>query len=271
MFDIVIIIVNYNMTEEIRQLLESVKEDLVTSNLMVQTVVVDNTPEEGCWLMLRNNFSEVKYLPQNENLGFGKAQNIGLKSTEANYYFILNPDILFPSGERVLMHLHDFMENHSKIGMIAPQLLNSDGTLQYSCFRFPDFWIPLYRRSALGQRPKHRKKVEKYLMKNFDHKKSQPVDWVMGSAMFVRAEALKKVGLFDERFWMYFEDCDLCRRFWEKNWPIYYLHDIKIRHRYTRDSAKVPGLWRPILKNPLTRIHIISWLKYMWKWRGERI
>lgn len=271
MFDIAIILVNYRMTEDIRQLLTSLKEDSVGSQLEVKVAVVDNTPEEGAWLMLKNNFPEVKYLPQDRNFGFGRAQNIGLQSVEAKYYFILNPDTIFPSGEKVLERLYDFMEKHPKIGMIGPKLLNSDSSLQYSCYRFPSFWMPLYRRSSLGLKPRHKKKVEKYLMKDFDHKKTQPVDWLMGSAMVVRGEALKQVGLFDERFWMYFEDCDLCQRFWEAHWPVYYVHDIKIKHHHGKGSAKVPGLFRSIIKNPLTRVHIFSWLKYMWKWRFLKI
>lgn len=269
MFDIAITIVNYNMTEEIRQLLESLKNDLLNSNLKIQVVVVDNTPQDGCWLMLKNNFPEVKYLPQDYNLGFGKAQNVAIKSVEAKYYFILNPDVIFSEGEKVLQRLWDFMEANPKIGMIGPKLLNNDNTLQYSCYRFPTSLIPLLRRSSLGDKPKFKKMVDKYLMKDFDHNKTQAVDWLMGSAMFARGTALKEIGLFDDRFFMYFEDCDLCRRFWEAHYPVYYVYDIKIKHRHSKGSAAVPGLFQSIIKNSLTRIHIMSWLKYWWKWRGQ--
>ncbi|MBI5023119.1 MAG: glycosyltransferase [Candidatus Magasanikbacteria bacterium] len=209
MFDIAVTIVNYKMAEDIRDLLHSMKSDSADSNLKVQIVVVDNTPEEGAWLMFKNNFPEVKYLPQEP--------------------------------------------------------------LQYSCYRFPDFWIPLYRRSSLGEFKKNRRKVARYLMNDFNHERNQPVDWIMGSAMFARASALEQTGLFDERYFMYFEDCDLCRRFWDANWPIYYIHDIKIKHRHGKGSAKVPGFLSSIMKNPLTRVHITSWLKYMWKWRFKTI
>ena len=271
MFDIAVTIVNYKMTEDIRDLLNSMKADLVGSDLKVQIVVVDNTPEEGAWLMFKNNFPEVKYLPQESNIGFGKAQNISIKSADAKYYFILNPDAVFPSGEHVLQRLFDHMETHPKIGMVGPKLINSDNSLQYSCYRFPDFWIPLYRRSSLGEFKKNRRKVARYLMHDFTQDRSQPVDWSMGPAMFARASALEQTGLFDERYFMYFEDCDLCRRFWDANWPIYYIHDIKIKHRHGKGSAKVPGFISSIMKNSLTRVHIISWLQYMWKWRFKTI
>lgn len=269
MYDIAITIVNYKMTEDIRQLLESLKKDLYGSQLKVQVVIIDNTPQDGCWLMLKNNFPEVKYLPQDYNIGFGRAHNIGIKSVEAKYYFILNPDVQFPEGEKVLQRLFDFMETNPKIGLIAPKLLNSDNSLQYSCYRFPTSLIPLLRRSSLGTKSKYKKMVDSYLMKDFDHKKTQPVDWVMGSAMFARGQVLKEMGMFDDQFFMYFEDCDLCRRFWEAHWPVYYVYDIKIIHRHGKGSAKIPGFFKSIIKNPLTRVHIISWLKYCWKWRGQ--
>lgn len=271
MFDIAITIVNYKMAEEIRQLLESLKQDLVGSSLRVQVIVVDNTPDDGTWLMLKNIFPEAKYLPQDYNLGFGRAQNVGLAAAEAKYYFILNPDVVFEPGGRILEKMFQFMEANPRVGMAAPKLLNSDGTLQYSCFRFPFFWMPLFRRSSLGQRRGFSRRVNKFLMKEYNHEGERPVDWVMGSAMFARGEALQQVGNFDERYFMYFEDCDLCRRFWQAHWPIYYLGGIKIRHRLGKGSAKVPGFLRSMLKNQLTRIHISSWLKYMWKWRFTNI
>ena len=91
----------------------------------------------------------------------------------------------------------------------------------------------------------------------------------MGSAMFARKEALGEVGLFDERFWMYYEDIDWCLRMWEAGWPVYYLHDIVIMHAHGRGSAKVPGVMKALLKNKLARVHLSSWLKFMWKWRGS--
>ncbi|MBI5731745.1 MAG: glycosyltransferase family 2 protein [Candidatus Magasanikbacteria bacterium] len=268
MKDIAITIVNYKMVEDIRELLYSLEKDLTGSNLKIQVAVIDNTPADGAWLMLKNNFPEVRYLPQDENLGFGRAQNVGLKAVEAKYYFILNPDTIFPPSERVIPRLYDFLETHPAIGMIGPKLLNTDGGLQYSCYRFPSFFIPLYRRSALGQRPGNKKRIDEYLMKDFSHEEARPVDWLMGSAMFARGQALKEAGFFDERYFMYFEDCDLCRRFWEAHWPVYYVPQIKITHRHGKGSAIVPGFWKSMLKNSLTRAHIASWLKYVWKWRG---
>lgn len=271
MHDIAVIVVNYKMEEDVRQLLTSLQKEIKASGLSVAPVLVDNTPANGLWLDIKNNHPEVKYLPQNYNWGFGRSQNIGWQSVEAKYYFVLNPDVVFPDNGRALMALYRFMEDNLMMGMVGPKLLYPDNTLQYSCYRFPNFWIPFYRRSSFGEWGKNKKKVAKYLMKDFDHEKTQPVDWVMGSAMFIRGEQLKKINGFDERFFMYFEDCDLCRRFWEEHLPVYYFHQAELLHRHTKASAKVQGFFRSMLHNPLTRIHIISWLKYMWKWRFMKV
>ena len=106
-------------------------------------------------------------------------------------------------------------------------------------------------------------------MKDFHHNETRPVDWIMGSAMFVKDKAIEHVGVFDERFWMYYEDSDWCRRMWEAGWPVYYVSTITLEHVHGRGSAKVPGIAKALLTNQLARVHVSSWLKYMWKWRGN--
>lgn len=277
MIDVAISIVNYKSRQDILDCLASLKRDgvfLQQLNLAgpsCQIIVVDNTPAEGLGGELTVNYPEVIYLPQRRNIGFGAGQNVGVRYLEAKYYFVLNPDTIIPDGELAVQRLWHFMETHPRVGLTAPKLLNYDGTLQYSCYRWHDFWTPLYRRTWLGRRPKNQKKLDKFLMKDFEHNRPLPVEWVMGSAMFIRGRALEETGLFDERFFMYFEDSDLCRRLWEAHWPVYYLGEVKIKHRLRKGSAAVPGVFSAIFKNPLTRSHIWSWLKYTWKWRFLKI
>jgi GT2 family glycosyltransferase len=78
-----------------------------------------------------------------------------------------------------------------------------------------------------------------------------------------------KIGWFDDRYFMYLEDADWCRRMWEANWPVYYVHDIVIMHMHARGSSKVPGIFQALFKNKLARIHMMSWFKYLWKWRNN--
>lgn len=269
--DIAIVIVNYLMKDDIERCLRTLKDDLRGFALDVKVVVVDNTPQDGCGFLLKKEYSTALHLPQKTNLGFGKAVNVGLKTVKARYYFVFNPDTCFLPNSRTMDNLYRFMEDHPKIGMIGPKLLNEDGTLQYSCYRFHQFWMPFLRRSSFGTHRIFRRAVDSFLMKDFDHSSARPVDWIMGSAMFVRESMMEEVGLMDERYFMYFEDADWCRRFWAAHLPVYYVPSITIMHRHGRGSAQESGFFRSILKNKLTRIHILSWLKYMWKWRMLKV
>lgn len=269
MFDINIIIVTYKMKADLAKCFDSFFPDLLNSNINVNVTVVDNASGDDLGDWLKEKYPTVKFILQLGNVGFGKSQNAGIQAVEAKYYFVLNSDTYFFPGQNTIKRLYDFMDAHPKIGMIGPKMIYPDGSLQHSCYRFPTFWQPLYSRTVLGAREKGQGKNGKFLMKDFDHNKTQPVDWIMGSAMFVRGEAIAQVGGFDDRFFMYYEDSDWCRRFWEAGWPVYYVHDIVIEHRHGRGSAKVSGILKALIKNRLARVHLTSWLKYMWKWRGN--
>jgi len=272
MLDLAIIIVNYKSQSDTLACLASLKQDLAeTAAFKYQLMVVDNTPTEGLGQELTRRWPDVVYLPQKRNRGFGAGENAGIMSQPARYYFVLNPDTLFPANEAVVSRLFNFMEKHPRVGLAAPKLLNYDGTLQFSCRRFHDLLTPLYRRTFFGNWLRNQKKLERFLMKNFDHNQTLPVDWVIGSAMFIRGLALEEAGLFDERFFMYFEDTDLCRRLWEARWPVYYVGEIKIKHHHGQASAAVPGVIASLYKNKLARTHLLSGLKYFWKWRFLKI
>jgi len=267
MVDISVIIVNYKMKESIRAALSTLFSDIGNTALEVRVTVIDNASGDGVGEMLAREFPKVLFLHNGGNIGFGAANNNAIKFTPAKYYFILNPDTRFVEPETIA-RLYAFMEAKPRAGICAPRLMNFDGTLQHSCCRFPRVMVPLYRRTALGQTGMARKHLGKFLMSDWEHDKRRMVDWVMGSAMFIRASALNEVGLWDERFFMYFEDTDLCRRFWLKHWPVYYLSDIVLEHEHHRESAKLP-VWEGVFKSKTTRYHIASWLNYLWKYRGR--
>ena len=257
------------MKDDIEKCLVSPYRDIEGSGLDVGIVVVDNNSEDGIDKFLQEKYPEIKVIMRDGNFGFGSAQNRGIKSIDAKYYFALNPDTEFPEGQGVVKKMYDFMEDHPKIGMVAPKIVYPDGSLQYSCWRFPKSLQPLYQRTKLGQTKKGQSRVSHHHMKDFKHDETRPVEAIMGSAMFARKETLDEVGLFDERFWMYYEDIDWCLRMWEAGWPVYYLHDIVIKHVHGRGSAKIPGILKALIKNKLARVHLSSWLKFMWKWRKD--
>lgn len=274
MYDINIVIVNWKAKEEIDVCLNSLFGDIKDTGLNVIVHIVDNSENvDGVRELIKEKYQEypnVVYLDPGGNIGFGKAQNLGFKQQEARFYLPLNPDIEFLPGESTLKRGVDLLNSNKKAGLVAPKLLNSDGSLQYSCCRFPAFSDQLARRLGLDKKMRFfRKGVDDYLMKDFDHKQTVPVDWVMGSFMLVKKEVTERVGLFDDRFFMYFEDCDLCRRVWEAGWQVYYIHDTQVKHTHHRDSDDISP-WRAVFKNPVTRIHLKSWMKYFWKWGVRR-
>lgn len=268
MLDVCVTLVNTKEKDQIRAALKTLFTDSAGSNLNIGTVIVDNASGDNVE-ELAGEFPNITVIRQEKNEGFGKSHNRAMSAVEAKYYFILNPDTEFPAGQNFLREMFDFMEKNKKVGIAGPKILYPDGTLQYSCYRFPSFWQPLFSRTSWGKKGKGKEIADRFLMKDFDHASTMPVDWVMGSAMFARQEAKDMVGGFDDWFWMYAEDSDWCRRMWEKGWAVYYVHDIFLRHVHGRASAKVPGIINAMLKNRYARVHLWSWLKYFWKWRGN--
>lgn len=267
MVDIAVIIVNYKMKDPIREALKTLFSDIKDAPFSVHVTVVDNDSGDGVGEMLANEFTNVLFLHNGANIGFGSANNNAIKAVPARYYFLLNPDTRLIEP-RTTERLYAFMESKPRAGICAPRLMNSDGTLQQSCYRFPRVMVPFYRRTSLGQMGAARRQLDRFLMSDWEHDKRRMVDWVMGSAMFIRGSAMSAVGPLDERFFMYFEDTDLCRRFWLKYWPVYYLSDVVLEHELHRESAKLP-VWQGVFKSKTTRYHIASWLNYLWKYRGS--
>ena len=269
MTDISIVILNYKMRARVEACLHSLFLDIENSQLSISVLVSDNNSDDGLLEWIKEKYPHVIAIQNGANIGFGAGVNAALKQCSARYYFVLNPDTQCIEPQTI-QRLYEWMEAHERVGMCAPKLLNGDGSIQFSCNEFPTPSIQLLRRSPLSNIPWIRRKIDQFLMKKMDRTHARPVDWVQGSAMFVRGSALKTVGLFDEQFWMYLEDTDWCRRFWLAGWSIYYVPHISLIHFHGRGSAAVPGIFMPLFKNKLAREHLKSWALYFWKWRGTR-
>jgi len=274
MKDINIVFLNFFSKDDILRAVDSVFKDTQNSSFDIKITVTDSSQnKDGVKEVLKEKFGEkVEYIDCGGNFGFGHGCNIGFASTEARYYCTLNPDTVIPENSHTIETIINFLDNNKIIGGVGPKLLNLDGSLQYSCYRFdlPSILIKPFKHINLDKKYAWvRKHADKLEMKDFDHNETRPVDWIMGSAMIVRKEAADKVGFFDDRFFMYMEDSDWCRRLWEAGYPVYYLHDVVIHHVHKRDSAKTPGIFKALIKNKLARIHMQSWVKYLWKWRNN--
>lgn len=259
-----IIILNYQTLGLVKNCLRAIKN--LPWPFSYEVIVVDNHSQDGSVEYLKNHFFELKIIESPENLGFSGGNNLALKQAQGKYILILNPDILILDDSVIKMY--QFMETHPLAGICAPRLLNPDNSLQYSCSRFPDWRLPFYRRTFLSRTAAGQQWVSNYLMKDWDHSINQPVDWLYGACLMVRQTALAKVGLLDERYFMYLEDLDWSRRFWENKFEVWYLAEASVIHYHQRDSAVTAGFWG-ILK-PAGRIHLQSWLKYYLKFRGKK-
>jgi len=262
--DLSIIVLNYKSKGLLKQCIKGVK--LLNLKLNYEIIVVDNNSQDSSVDMIKEQFTDIKLIVSEKNIGCAGGNNLGIEVSQGKYIMILNPDIAV--FEKSIEIMYKFMENNPDVALIGPKLINPDGTTQLSCYKFPSYFVPIYRRLPLGRLPFARKTLKDYLMTEADHNKNQMVDWVLGACMMVRKEAIDKVGLMDERFFMYFEDVDWCRRFWQAGYKVYYIADAEMVHYHQRLSAMNPGLQGLFTK--ATRIHISSWNKYFAKYMGVK-
>lgn len=267
-----IIVNHYRTPEVLRNCLNSVKEDLKEAGFDWELIVTDSATIEKTTEMMASEFPEVLFIPAVENIGFGKSINIALAQAQGEYLFIINADIVIDE-KGVIKSMLGYMAEHPEIGMLGPKLWNINNTWQQSAFRFYTPMTVAYRRTFLGKTPMGKKNLDEFLMKDVFAGKEVtepiPVDWLMGSAMMVRSKDLEKVGGFDERYFMYFEDVDWARSFWENGLKVVYYPKVTMYHYHFQSSKK-----SSILKsafNKYARIHVQSAIKYFKKFGMKKV
>jgi len=259
--DLSVIIVNYQSLAKTQKCLKAV-EASDFDGLSHEVIIVDNASGDDVE-SLKMNFPHIKIIKSPDNPGMGEGNNLGMKNAYGNFFLILNPDTYVEKNSIKILFQH--MKNNPRIGAIGPKLLNPDGSLQFSCLRFPKIYLPAMRRTFLGKFFKT--ELNRFMMADFSHNEVREVDWMLGSALMIRRGVLDKIGpAFDKRFFMFFEDTDLCRRVKTAGFAVTYLPSAVAVHDHARGSAK--GLWfiAPFT-NKLARAHIASWIKYFWKWK----
>jgi GT2 family glycosyltransferase len=232
--DLSIIIVSYNTREFISACLNSIKKYL--DGLPYEIIVVDNHSVDGTSRLIHEDFPDVSLIENGKNLGFGRAVNEGYKKAGGKYLLILNPDVeILPGSVEKMIH---FLEGHPEVGLLLPKLVNPDGSLQFSCRTFYDFLTLFFRKTPLGKAFPNHKIIRKHLMLDWDHREPREVDWGLGACMFLRRDALGNREIFDERFFLYFEDVDLCLRLKKEGWKVVYYPEAVMIHSHLRHSAK---------------------------------
>lgn len=236
-------------------------ENTLSSGFDYEILVVDISSETETQNVVLEEFPKIKLLPFKNNIGYTKGVNEGIKKSSGDFFLILNPDIvpLKNSIEKLLEH----MKEHKDIGLVGPQLLNFDGTPQQSCFGFYNAITIGYRR--VNYLPFKKRVLENFFLKGKDLSKGGSVDWLMGSALMAQRDAVNKVGLMDEKFFLYFSDVDWAKRFWENGYKVVYYPLVEIYHYHRRVSKK--NTWIiDIFTNHQSRQHIKDGLRYLYKW-----
>ncbi len=236
--DATISIVNWNTREELRECLNSVlAQDCIEK---CEVVVVDNASSDSSADIVNSEFDgRIRLIENRSNFGFGAAHNQAIESSKGRYVFVINPDsrMLKPN---VLGQMVAYMDANPQIGVIGPRILNPDGTLQFSARRFPPMFAGIFRHTILGRLFPNNRFVRGYLMTDISHDVTMDVDWLSGSALMVRRKTIEQIGAFDERFFMYCEDVDLCKRAHDGGWRVVYYPEVEVSHRIGAASDKNP-------------------------------
>ncbi len=232
--DISVVIVNYNVKDFLLKCLDSVKN--ASANLRVEIIVVDNNSSDGSVAYVKNIHPDVKYTALNANLGFSKANNVGFKQATGKYILILNPDTIIE--EQNLDIMFDYMEKNSQVGLAGCKVLNADGSFQLPCRRgFPTPWVSFCKLFGLQSLFPKSKLFARYNQTFRSIDETYYIDAVMGAYMFTRRDLINSINGFDEDFFMYGEDLDLCHRIKQAGLEVAYFHGTSIVH-YKGESTK---------------------------------
>jgi GT2 family glycosyltransferase len=206
----------------------------------VPTVVVDNASDDGT-RAIASSFPHVQLVEHERNRGFAAGVNTGLEHSRGDV-LLLNPDARLREG--ALPALLETQQRHPRAGVVAPRLFNADGSVQSSARTFKTLAIFAARRTALGRTAAGARALGAHLVDCASATQTTPVDWVLGAAMLIRAEAVASVGPMDDGFFLYEEDQDWCARMWAAGWSVLYEPAAEVDHLYQRASRDTWRVWQ---------------------------
>lgn len=226
-----IIIVYYKTYELTMECLRSVMSFM--PSFVYEIILVDNWSSDEIGEKVSKDFPNVKFIETGKNCGFSKANNLGIVNSRGRYILLLNSDTKII--EPIFDQLIEYMDSHPEIGAIGPRHLDGNGKHQISYGKFPNIHTEILRKIMHYQISLDDRNIREYL-KEFCSKERK-VDWLSGSCLLLRRDALKQTGLLDESLFMYFEDIDICKRINDKGWQAHYFPSSTIVH-YSGQSVK---------------------------------
>jgi GT2 family glycosyltransferase len=217
-----VVIVSYRCRDLLRDCLASLREHAPQARVLV----VDNDSRDGTVELVRSEFPEVDLTASHANLGFGRASNLGIRRGARPYVLCLNPDTRVQAG--VLQQLVELMDGRPEVGICGCRLEQADGTFDHAARRaFPTLLGAIGHFTGLGRSEQASGRLAQYRAPTVA---GGPVDAVNGAFMLMRRRALEQVGLFDEGYWMYMEDLDLCYRSKQAGWVTWYEPSATVMH-----------------------------------------
>lgn len=248
--DLSIIIVNWNTQAMLRDCLASVVGGIAT--LHVEIIVVDNASQDGSPEMVQREFPHVHLIRNTTNLGFAAANNQALALASGRNILLLNSDTIVLGD--VLTQSVAYLDEHSTVGVMGCRVLNTDGSLQPTCSRFPTL-INLMLFATGLDRLGPRGLFDRYLLRTWDRRNEADVDVVTGCYLMIRRSAMALVGLLDESFFFYGEETDWCRRFQNEGWAVRFAPVGQIVHHGSGSSRRLNHQRDLLLSSGLVRLH----------------
>lgn len=220
------IIVSYNTRELTRRCLHTLLNEAEREGIVLETWLVDNASRDGSAEMVRAEFPQVHLIASDENLGFGRANNAAMEQATAPYFLLLNSDAFLEPG--ALTALLNFAAAHPRAAVVGPKLLNGDGSLQPSCWKFPSptrVWLENLGVAALMSSHPHLGDYHRWA-----HDEERAVDFLSGACLLVRRESYEEIGGFDSRFFLYAEETDWQKRMSDAGWQILFTPQASVVH-----------------------------------------
>jgi len=231
-----IVVVTWNNAGIIRQCLKSLQS--ISDYPDAEIILVDNASSDGTADIVEREFPAINLVRSRTNLGFAGGNNIGIRKSNGKYVSLINSDVVATQGS--LDTLLQYMEEHPDIGVLGPKMIMPDGTVGASCMCFPTVANWFWRALALDVVFKHSRRFGAYLMTYFQYDRPSDVDVLTGWFWMIRREAMEQVGLLDERFFMYGEDIDWCRRFRDAGWRVVFFPRATAIHCCAASSSRAP-------------------------------
>jgi len=231
-----VIIVSWNTKKLVLDCLESLQSN--PARCSTEIILVDNASSDDTAESVRKLYPSVKVIQNRENLGFAKANNIGMEISSGEYVALINSDVVVPLG--CLEKMIEYMKQHPDTGMLGPKMILRDGTIGQSCYRFPTVWSWFCNALALDSLFKGARAFGDFEMASFPYDSIEDVDVLTGWFWMVRRKALDRVGDLDDRFFMYGEDIDWAKRFHEDGWRVTFYPVAHAIHYCRASSDRAP-------------------------------